>query len=131
MAVRFRAERDAACTAQSVPAPAAAAPPASRGSPPAASRGNATTPSVRPSGRYAVQSAAVRDAGGARDLVRRLEAAGFPARIIVIGESTLLRVRAGFYERQEDAQVAARRMRSAGFDAIVVDDAREERATNR
>jgi cell division septation protein DedD len=131
MAVRFRAERDAACATDSARAESVA-PAASRGATtPAGGRGNAAPPGARMTGRYAVQSAAVRDPGGARDLARRLEAAGFPARIVVIGDGTLLRVRAGVYERQEDAQAAARRMRSAGFEAIVVDDAREERATNR
>lgn len=127
MAARFRAEREAACGA------ARAMPPLEHAAPAAATTGWATPapPAARPAGRYAVQSAAVRDATGARDLVRRLDAAGFPARTVVIGDGTLIRVRVGAYERPDDAQAAARRMRAAGFEAIVVDDVRDERAAGR
>jgi cell division protein FtsN len=64
-------------------------------------------------GEYFVQVAAVRDAGAADALIRRLAADGYEA-AAVAGEGTLLRVRVGAFPTEESARDAVRRLRQGG-----------------
>ena len=81
-----------------------------------------------PLGRYAVQSAAVRNRPNAEALARRIRQSGFDARVTLVDGSPLVRVRVGSFDDAAAAAEIARRMRSAGFEAIVVSDALAERA---
>ena len=76
---------------------------------------------------FAVQTAALRDADNVDALLRSLERAGFTARSVLVPANALIRVRVGRFASQDEATRLARRLRDAGFDAIVVSDARSER----
>lgn len=130
----FETERTAACTAatdgprpddpQARSEPPRADPPPTRGverAPPA--RPDPPTGEVQ---RFAVQAAALRDRAGADALVARLRRAGFDPRIVRVEGSALHRVRLGRYEGTATAAQLARRVRQAGFDAVVVTDAHRE-----
>ena len=84
-----------------------------------------TTP--LPADLYGVQVGAFSTRAAAADLVARLSARGFQARIATLEGGSLFRVRTGRFENARDADVLAQRIRAAGFDAVIVDDIRQER----
>jgi hypothetical protein len=77
-------------------------------------------------GRFAVQSGAFRQLDGARALADRLRSAGYEPRIVLVSGSRLLRVRVGRFPSAADAEAFAARIRTAGFPAVVVNDAHQE-----
>lgn len=94
---------------------------------PAAPPPAATEPAPAPSlGRYAVQLGAFSSESRARALRRRVQDAGFDARLARIPGSGLLRVRVGRFDAQGDAEAILRRLRDLGFTATVVLDADRE-----
>jgi cell division septation protein DedD len=98
-------------------------PPPARGDRPPPARPDPPTRGVQ---RFAVQAAALRDRAGADALVARLRRAGFDPRIVRVEGSALHRVRLGSYDGTATAAQLARRVRQAGFDAVVVTDAHRE-----
>lgn len=119
----LRTERDSLCAAPA-PAPPTAAP----APPPVATAGRQTTePGSAGTGAFAVQSAALRNRANAEALLARIRRAGFDARITLIEGSGLVRVRVGRFPSRGAANTAARDLRAAGFDAVVVDDVARER----
>jgi cell division septation protein DedD len=130
----FETEREAACNtslAGGRPDDAARAGAARAPTQPPARR-TERAPPVRPDPptgqleRFAVQAAALRDRAGADALVARLRRAGFDPRVVRLEGSTLHRVRLGRYTGTPPAAQLARRVRQAGFDAVVVTDAHRE-----
>lgn len=77
-------------------------------------------------GRYAVQAGAFRMRSGADALLARLRSAGFQPRLVRVPTNDLMRVRVGSAGSTAEAAALRDRMRSAGFDAVVVDDAGSE-----
>lgn len=84
-----------------------------------------TTPAAAP--RYALQLGAFRADDGAKSLATRLRRAGYQPRIVFIPGSSLRRVRIGAYESAAAAEATLRKLRVAGFDVVLVDDADRER----
>lgn len=78
------------------------------------------------SGGYAVQLGAFSDATGARRVADRAEAEGFSVRMVRVPGSTLVRVRVGRFENQEDALELMRRVKAGGFEVALVTDAAQE-----
>ena len=124
----LRLQEDRACAA------AAAQPPAA---PPAASRPTPAQPSVSTppaatppanagTGRFAVQSGAFRTRASADALMERLRAAGLQPRLVLVPTNDLMRVRVGTFASQAEANQLRDTLRSDGFDAVVVNDARSE-----
>lgn len=112
-------------TPSSAPAPAA---PASdgRGAPQESEdRRNLDNPPVE-EGPFTVQMGAFSDEEGARSLALRLAEAGISARLVTVGGSELIRVRAGRFDGAAAATRLYDRVTSAGFDALVVADAQRE-----
>jgi len=87
---------------------------------------SAATPPL-PADLYGVQIGAFSTRDAAADLVARLSARGFEARITMLEGGSLFRVRAGRFENARDADALAQRIRAAGFDVVIVDDIRQER----
>lgn len=112
-------ERDRACA----PDAAAAARVNARVTPP-----RAPPPAAAAGMRFAVQVAAFRERESAEATAAQLRENGFDARIVATEGSVLFRVRFGFFDDNLTAANEARRVRSAGFNAIVVDDVALERA---
>ncbi|MBW3553242.1 MAG: SPOR domain-containing protein [Gemmatimonadetes bacterium] len=81
-----------------------------------------------PTGDYAVQSGAFRFREGADALLARLRNAGFDARAVVVPRNALLRIRVGRFTSAAEAAEVMRAMKRAGFDAVVVSDAAQERS---
>lgn len=81
-----------------------------------------------PAGSFAVQAGAFRMRAGADALVARLRAAGFQPRLVRVPSNDLMRVRVGDATGQTEAAALRDRLRTAGFDAVVVDDAASETA---
>lgn len=77
-------------------------------------------------GAFTVQVAAVRNRQSAEALTARLRRLGFEARTTFIDGSDLARVRVGQFASAGQAATTARRLRDAGFEALVVDDVRRE-----
>ena len=75
---------------------------------------------------WAVQSGAFRSRTGADALVVRLERAGLQPRLVRVPGSELMRVRVGAFASAAEAVRLRDRLRDAGFDAVVVDDAARE-----
>lgn len=80
------------------------------------------------SGNYAVQSGAFRFREGADALLARLRNAGFDARAVVVPRNALLRIRVGRFATAAEAAEVMQAMKRAGFDAVVVSDAAQERS---
>jgi hypothetical protein len=110
-------ERDNACGAAAGAAPQTDA----RATPPR------TPPAAANNARFAVQIAAFRERAGAEATAAQLREQGFDARVVTTEGSVLYRVRFGFFTDNLDAANAARRVRNAGFNAMVVDDVSLER----
>lgn len=77
--------------------------------------------------RFALQLGAFREEAGANALVARLRKAGFQPRIIYIPGSKLRRVRVGTFQSATQAEPIANKLRAAGFDIVMVNDAAQER----
>ncbi len=73
-------------------------------------------------GEYSVQAGAFGDRDNAEDLRFRLEKRNFPAHLRLLSREgkVLYSVRVGRYDMQDRAEAIARRMRAAGFDAVVI-----------
>lgn len=83
-------------------------------------------PGAATAGPFAVQIGAFRNPIGAGGLVDELITAGFDARLVQVPINDLLRVRIGRFATLEDAQAELERLRAAGRDGAVVNDARRE-----
>jgi cell division septation protein DedD len=88
-----------------------------------------TTAPVTPAatGRWAVQTGAFRYQQGVDDLVARLRRAGHDPRVALVPANDLIRVRLGRFETAADAARLVARLKTDGFDAVVVADADRER----
>lgn len=117
-------EAATACPTVATPTSTSDSSPAARTA--TASKGQNLLPPGSPQGRYAVQTAALRHTASARVLAARLQRGGFPARVVRLPESSLVRVRVGRYASAADAATAARILRDRGFEAVVVDDVANE-----
>jgi cell division septation protein DedD len=140
----LRVEEDAACaraaggqSAQAQPAapppaapPPAARPPAARppATTPAPAARPATTPAAATTGRFSAQVGAFRQQQSVDDVVARLRRAGYEPRVAMVPGSSLIRVRVGRFANQGDAARQVARLKGNGFDAVVVNDANQERA---
>lgn len=113
---------------QRPPAPAARMPTprAAAGTP--TPRPAAAPPTSSEAGAFAVQSGAYRSAGAAAALARRLDAAGFDARLVRVSGSELVRVRVGRFASVAEASAVRARLAAAGFEAVVVGDVARERS---
>jgi cell division septation protein DedD len=118
-------------------------PPASAGSTPAASaqsgapavqggapavEGGATAAQA---GAFALQVGAFREASTAATVARQMAKRGFEARVVTVSGSTLSRVRVGRFATSRASEETMRRLRAAGYEAVVVDDARLEVVTSK
>ena len=83
-------------------------------------------PGAATAGPFAVQIGAFRNPIGAGGLVDDLITAGFDARLVQVPINDLLRVRIGRFATLESAQAELARLRAAGHDGAVVNDARRE-----
>ena len=95
---------------------------------PATPRPAAGAAAAATAGRYAVQSGAFRYREGADALSARLRDAGYEPRTVLVPRNTLLRIRVGRFATADEAAALVATLRRAGFDAVVVSDADEERA---
>lgn len=131
IAAMLRIEEAAACAitsgAPAVPAATDEARPQPEPRRPLAERPDEGPAAAAASGAYAVQSGAFRFREGADALLTRLRDAGFDARAVVVPRNTLLRIRVGRFATAADAAAVMQAMKRAGFDAVVVSDAAEER----
>lgn len=93
--------------------------------------GGPAVPGAADGGAFAVQIGAFRNADGAAGLVDDLIAAGFDARLVGVPDSSLFRVRIGRYGSLEEAGTELGRVREAGHDGAVVNDARRELVVSR
>jgi tetratricopeptide (TPR) repeat protein len=75
-----------------------------------------------PAGGYTIQVAALATAAAARDLARRLEKEGYAASVAAtsVGGRELHTVRVGPYTTETAAQVAAGRLRTAGYRTVLI-----------
>jgi len=99
---------------------------------PPRSSGNAPTnnnAAANAATRFGVQTGAFRDLDGARELVARLQRAGFKPRIVTVPGSPLHRVRVGSFTTREAAVRELSRIKAKGFSAMIVGDVVRERAT--
>ncbi|MFW5951680.1 MAG: SPOR domain-containing protein [Gemmatimonadota bacterium] len=81
----------------------------------------------RPAGDWAVQTGAFRYRDGAHALMDRLREAGHSPRLVRVPRNDLLRVRVGRFASSDEAGRLLTRLRDQGFDAVVVNDAAQER----
>lgn len=132
IAAMLRIEEAAACAIANGPQ----GPPAASGEPrppqtevrrPPAERPAEVPAAAAATGAYAVQGGAFRFREGADALLARLRDAGFDARAVVVPRNTLLRIRVGRFATAADAAEVMQAMKRAGFDAVVVSDAAQER----
>ncbi|MCI0435401.1 MAG: SPOR domain-containing protein [Gemmatimonadetes bacterium] len=77
---------------------------------------------------YGVQIGAFGTREAAEQIVTRLSARGIESRIVTLEGGSLFRVRTGRFTDTREAESLARRIREAGFEAIVIDDVSQERA---
>jgi hypothetical protein len=77
-------------------------------------------------GAYALQIAAFRERSTALTVAAKLKSRGFDARVVYVPGSSLARVRVGRFATADAADATIRKLRSAGYEAVVVDDARSE-----
>lgn len=112
-------EEQARCTADA----AATRPPTAQN----AARAESAAARPAASGAYTIQVGAFRDAAGARSLAARLRARDIDARIVRIGDGSLVHVRAGRFAKSADAAELLRRVRTIVPDAVIASDAARER----
>lgn len=113
----LRIEEAAACTGATSVAARPTPPPDGADRPPAAAA----------VGTFSVQLGAFRQQEGVDELVARLRRAGHQPRVVLVPDNTLMRVRVGRFVAAADAVRLHDRIRSEGFDAVVVSDADRER----
>ncbi len=99
--------------------------PAPRRVPPAATSAPKRAVST---GRFSLQTGAFREVRSATASAAQLRRKGFDARVAYVQGSSLARVRIGRFTSSEDAAAEARRLKTTGVNAIVVDDAARERS---
>lgn len=135
LAAMLRLEEAASCALGSAAPPAVAAQPrpdstAAAAPPPPASPREAAAddPPAAPAGAYAVQAGAFRYRQTADALMARLRDAGFEPRAVLVPRNTLLRIRVGRFSSAQEAGRVMESLKRAGFDAVVVSDADEERS---
>jgi cell division septation protein DedD len=75
---------------------------------------------------FALQVGAFKEASTAATVSRQLGKRGFDARVVLVPGSTLSRVRVGRFVSSRATDALLRRLRSAGYDAVIVDDAMKE-----
>ena len=100
--------------------------------PPQSARNTPASPPAAQSagtGAFAVQVAAFRDPKSAATFARQVGAKGFTARVAYVPVNTLARVRVGRFSSARDADDVMKRLRAAGFQPVVVADARDESTT--
>lgn len=85
-------------------------------------------PGQAAAGDWAVQLGAFRTLSRATELMERARRAGFEPRLVRVPGSELMRVRTGRFTDEGAAREAYRRVVRLGFDALVVDNAAQERA---
>jgi SPOR domain len=134
LAAMLRLEEAAACAIGSAAPPAAAAQPprdSTTAAPPPTERPRTEPVAAEPPpatvGAYAVQAGAFRYRQTADALMARLRDAGFDPRAVLVPRNTLLRIRVGRFTSAQDARTVMEALQRAGFDAVVVSDADEER----
>lgn len=92
------------------------------------SSGELPGPTAQSSAQFTVQLGAFSSEGRAEALLRRVSDAGFVARLVTVGGSSLIRVRVGAFDAQEGADAILKRLQDLGFTAALARDAnREER----
>lgn len=94
---------------------------------PAPVRPSAAEQQSAAAGEWTVQTGAFRQRATANALMDRLRRAGHSARLVLVPDSDLLRVRVGRYPTSSSASEMVRRLKGAGFDAVVARDASRER----
>jgi DedD protein len=82
-------------------------------------------------GAFALQVGAFREASTAATVARQMAKRGFEARVVTVSGSTLSRVRVGRFATSRASEETMRRLRAAGYEAVVVDDARLEVVTSK
>jgi cell division septation protein DedD len=111
--------------------PAAASPPPPVRTPPVRTTPPPTETSGRPAstsdGQYAAQTGAFRNVQTAETITATLRRRGFDARLTYLENGTLALVRIGRYRTWGAANAEVRRLKDAGFPAMVVEDANRER----
>ncbi|HSJ08641.1 MAG TPA: SPOR domain-containing protein [Longimicrobiales bacterium] len=98
-------------------------------------RTQAETPRTEPApqqaaaarGGFAVQVGAYRERRSAEVIAAQMREKGFDARIVQLDDSSLHRIRFGFFATSAEAAVAGQRVRNAGFASIIVNDTARER----
>ncbi len=124
LAAMLRIEAGAACALDgAAPAPA----PAAASTSVAAASTAPETAQPAATGKWSVQTGAFRQQATADALVERLQRAGFSPRQVRVPRNDLLRVRVGRFTHSGDASALLGRIRSQGFEAVVVSDADQER----
>lgn len=82
---------------------------------------------ARTNARFAVQAGAFKETRGATSVANGLKKAGFDARVTKLEGTTLNHVRVGYFENRADAVAMVQKLRSAGFNAMIVDDVMREK----
>ncbi len=129
----LQVEASASCSVRASQAPDQAErpttePPAAERARPQPERQAPTQQQARTDDRpFAVQTGAFRYQRSADDLIARLQEAGHQPRIVRVPGSDLLRVRVGRFATPDEARALAGALRDAGFEAIPVRDADDER----
>jgi hypothetical protein len=85
-----------------------------------------TSTSTDAKGAFAIQVGTYRELATAKAAAKKLDKLGFEPRIVTVAGSSLARVRVGRFASTRAADDLMRRLRDAGYDAVVVDDARTE-----
>ena len=120
-----------ATTSRTPPKPAQSSAPVSAptsASTPAAAR---DTKAGAKDGPFALQIAAFREPSTAVTVAKKLTQRGFDARVVTVPGSTLSRVRIGRFPTSKATDDLLRRLRAAGYEAVVVDDAAKEITSSR
>ncbi len=94
-------------------------------------RAPASTTTTAPSaaaaaGPFTLQIGAFREKSTANTVAQKLTKQGFAARVVYVKGSALARVRVGRFATSKTATDDMRRLRTAGYEAVIVDDARAE-----
>lgn len=84
-------------------------------------------PPAPPGGDFATQIGAFRTLDAAERMIEQVRSRGFEARAVLTPTSGLVRVRVGRFLTKAEAVDHARRLRDAGIEALVVNDAAAER----
>jgi cell division protein FtsN len=108
------------------PSPARTERDPTRAKPAVATPAHATPASPRLTGDFAVQSAAFRERSSAEIVAAHLRERGFDARVTLVANSPLHRVRVGAFTSNADAAALAHRIRDAGYTAVIVSDVQRE-----